>query len=124
MTKIMSLMSIIAILMFAAPKATMADAYPGEWSGRWQMNHDGFVGTLFILLGNEEMGIRYRDAQGRGFLGRIERLDQSGQHLVFYIYFPQNAQRFDAYIFSWDKTRMAGMTYWGGRTFGFYAVKR
>ena len=41
----------------------------------------------------------------------------------FYINFPNNKQVFDAYLFSWDKTKLAGTTYWHGRTFGFYVIK-
>jgi hypothetical protein len=43
--------------------------------------------------------------------------------MVFYIDFPDNRQKFDAYLFSWDKSKMAGTTYWGGRPFGFFATK-
>jgi hypothetical protein len=44
--------------------------------------------------------------------------------MVFYVDFQGNPQKFDGYLFSWDKTKIAGITYWGGRTFGFYAVKK
>src|SRR5688572_16637278 len=51
-------------------------------------------------------------------------IDQAWQHMVFYVTFPGNPQRFDGYLMSWDKNRMAGTTVWEGRTFGFFAVKR
>lgn len=44
--------------------------------------------------------------------------------MAFTINFPGNTQKFDACIFSWDKAKLAGRTYWGGRTFGFSALKR
>ena len=38
--------------------------------------------------------------------------------------FPSNRKKFDVYLFSWDKLTIAGATYWGGRTFGFYSNNR
>ena len=95
------------------------------------MNHDGFAGTLNIMDTKVDcagplwcdMAINYVDNKGVRHSGRIERIDSKGQHMVFYINFPGNPQKFDAYIFSWDKGKLAGTTYWGGSTFGFYATK-
>ena len=44
--------------------------------------------------------------------------------MIFSLNFPNNTQKFDAYLFSWDKRKIAGVTYWGGRTFGFFALKK
>jgi len=70
------------------------------------------------------MAVKYISSKGERYTGSIEKIDDKGQHMAFYINFPGNKQKFDAYIFSWDKSKMAGITYWGGRKFGFYAVKR
>ncbi len=122
-------LTLIALLLFPAP--LLADAEKGEWFGVWAMNHDGFAGTLRIVDTKADcassawcdMAISYVDNKGARHAGLIERIDDKGQHMVFYINFPGNRQKFDAYIFSWDKRRLAGTTYWGGRTFGFYATK-
>jgi hypothetical protein len=95
------------------------------------MNHDGFAGTLTISDTKADcagplwcdMAISYVDNKGVRHIGRIERIDSKGQHLVFYLNFPGNRQKFDAFIFSWDKRKLAGTTYWGGSTFGFFATK-
>lgn len=120
------------LLLLALPSALLGDAQKHEWFGEWSMNHDGHTGTLHISDSKVDcatsvwcdMVIRYTDSQGRTHRGRIERLDDRLQHMTFSISFPGNTQKFDAYIFSWDKAKIAGRTYWGGRTFGFYAVKR
>jgi hypothetical protein len=123
---------LIVFGLLLIPCQTFADANLDEWNGRWSMNHDGHVGTLLISDSKRDCGgpawcsmvLRYIDSEGVSFSGNIDRIDDQGQHMVFYLNFPDNRQKFDAYIFSWDKTKLAGTTYWSGRTFGFYAVKR
>ena len=113
------------------PANTFADANKEDWFGTWTMNHDGFAGTLIIrdipadCAGPLwcDMAISYLDKNRVRHSGRIERIDSKGQHMVFYLNFPGNRQKFDAFIFSWDKRKFAGTTYWGGSTFGFFATK-
>jgi hypothetical protein len=95
------------------------------------MNHDGRLGTLKISDSKADCAtsawcilvLSYTDHNGNQSSGSIQTIDSKWQHMVFFINFPQNSQKFDAYLFSWDKSKLAGVTYWGGRTFGFYAVK-
>ncbi|HEY5969593.1 MAG TPA: hypothetical protein VIU35_16545 [Chitinophagaceae bacterium] len=103
-----------------------------EWFGQWNMNHDGFAGTLTIS-GTKvdcattlwcDMSISYVNSKGERINGSIERIDNNLQHMVFFLNFPGNRQKFDAYLFSWDKKNLAGTTYWGNQTFGFYAQKK
>ncbi len=120
----------IACLLLLTP-LLMADADRQDWIGEYAMNHDGHPGTLRILQGRcrrglpcTELAIRYADERGTEYAGSVLALDDSGQHLRFSIAFPGNAQIFDVYIFSFDKTKLAGTTVWGGRTFGVMAQKR
>jgi hypothetical protein len=114
------------------PKYLFADAQIHEWFGKYTMNHDGWIGTLTISELKADcvsppwcaMGIKYTDSKGVSHKGSIDKIDSKWQHMTFYIHFPGNKQKFDAYLFSWDKHKMAGTTYWGGRTFGFYAIKK
>lgn len=92
---------------------------PLEWRGMYQMNHDGWVGKLHITLDD----VTYTNQNGQQFPGSLVLWNQGGQHMRFNIRFPGNTQTFDAYMFSWDKKKMAGITYWGGQIFGFYAFK-
>ncbi len=120
------------LALLVVPGFAFADAQKGEWFGQWSMNHDGHVGTLMITdikadCGGPvwcDMAVRYTDSQGKTHSGKIDRIDDRLQHMAFSINFPGNTQKFDARIFSWDKKKLAGTTYWGGRTFGFYALKR
>ena len=74
---------------------------PTEWGGTYQMNHDSWVGKLWIYI----TGLNYTDQNGQVHHGSIVHWSQGGQHLKFNIRFPNNTQTFDAYMFSWDKKR-------------------
>jgi hypothetical protein len=126
------LSGVLLIWTVLFPVTVRPDAEVHEWIGRYNMNHDGFVGTLSIEDSKQDCAtsrwchlvLKYTDSQGKTLAGRIATIDQKFQHMVFYIGFPNNTQKFDAYLFSWDKKKMAGTTYWGGRTFGFFAIKQ
>ena len=130
MKRITAIALALAFLLFL-PTNTLADAEKADWFGTWTMNHDGFAGTLTISDTKADcagplwcdMAITYVNDKGVKHSGRIQRIDSKGQHMVFYLNFPGNRQKFDAFIFSWDKRKLAGTTYWGGSTFGFFATK-
>ncbi len=123
---------LMAIVTLFFPITAFADAEINEWIGTYDMNHDGWVGTLSISDSKMDCAttkwcslvLSYIDSKGVKHSGKIEKIDQKWQHMVFYINFPGNNQKFDAYLFSWDKAKIAGTTYWSGRTFGFYAVNK
>ena len=127
-----TIMSFTLVAMFLLPANLLAQVPKREWFGDWAMNHDGHVGTLRVAelradCGGPawcDMAVSYLDSRGVRHAGRIEQMDGRLQHMVFYINFPNNRQKFDAYIFSWDRRKLAGTTYWGGKTFGFYATRR
>jgi hypothetical protein len=122
----------MTIMLLFLPCSAFADAEIHDWIGTYNMNHDGWVGILNIADSKMDCAttqwcslvLTYVDSSGVKHKGKIEMIDQSWQHMVFHINFPDNEQKFDAYLFSWDKRRIAGTTYWGGRTFGFYAIKK
>lgn len=133
MRKVISRMILIGLLStFIFSERAFADAQVHEWIGTWNMNHDGWRGTLIISDSKVDcvtsawchLVLRYRDAQGKQRTGKIDKIDQNFQHMTFYIDFPNNTQKFDSYLFSWDKQKMAGIAYWTGRTFGFFAIKQ
>jgi hypothetical protein len=129
-TMMLALISFLLMLLLS-PAPLLADAQKVDWFGSWAMNHDGFAGTLQIMdtkvdCANTmwcDMAMNYVNDKGIQYTGSIEKIDDKGQHMAFYINFPRNRQKFDAYLFSWDKKKLAGLTYWGGRSFGFYAIK-
>jgi len=121
----------LAVLILLLPPLAYSEIKPTDWIGTYQMNHDGWRGTL--VISDSKSGcttspwcsfvVSYINDKGVSNTGTIEAIDQQGQHMAFYLNFPENKQKFDGYIFSWDKNKMAGTTYWHGRTFGFYALK-
>ena len=125
------LVLVVGLLVVLAPARTRADAQIAEWIGDYAMIHDGHRGTLRIADSKADCAttpwchlvVTYTGPDGRRHGARIRQIDQRFQHMALDIAFPGNMQRFDAYIMSWDKARIAGTTVWGGRTFGFYAIK-
>lgn len=111
--------------------AAQSDATIPEWYGSWAMSLDGRPGTLSITDSKADCAtsawcavvVNYRPANGALVRGTIVSIDNKWQHMRFRLAFPGNNQTFDAYLFSWDKRKMAGTTVWNGRTFGFSASK-
>jgi len=130
MRKLSVIFVFIGIVLFA--NYIFAGTQIHDWLGEYKMNHDGWTGTLRISGSKVDcfkpawcgVVIRYRDAKGNLHKCRIKKMDQNLNHMEFYIHFPNNWQKFDAYLFSWDKSKMAGTTIWKGSTFGFYAFKK
>ncbi|MEN3009214.1 hypothetical protein [Pseudothermotoga sp.] len=116
----------------------------------WKIYWDGWEGTLVLRrVGNSYLettdGKRYtvryfilknpqdnvEGMTGPGYTGRTSNL---GHRIVFFVDFantpnnPQDDQRFDGYIFTQtikaqgSKKAMAGITWWNGIPFGFYAT--
>ena len=119
-------------------------------SGTWQMNHDGWVGTLVInppdQVLNEVDGpcaYHYSPLDGTytnagfgqllvvGTVGGQDRNYRNGQQcpqadhrIDFTVAFPgAPPQPFTGYGFTHDGSRMAGYTWWQGIPFGWYAQK-
>lgn len=122
----------VAGLLSLPPISAWAAVEIHEWYGRYEMNYDGRDGTLIIDGSGEScvtpvwcsMVLRYIDSKGRGHRVRMERLDDNLQHIVFFIDFRGRPQQFEGYLFTWDKTKIAGTTNVGRRTSGFFAVKK
>jgi papain like protease len=109
--------------------------------GRWNMNHDGWPGTLDIyrlpgLFSSSELKGQDDDRIGTYFAswnGQAYRVNGylSGRQLVFFINFnsPDSpygslaGTRFTADLFSWDDQNMAGLELQDGRTYSFMASK-
>jgi len=121
----------LTLLLLVLPLLLHADASRQDWLGEFAMNHDGHLGTLRIMASKRKcptsscpgLDVQYIDDHGTAYSGSVNALDDSGQHMSFTIGFPGNSQVFNVYIFSFDKTKLAGTTVLGGRTFGVLATK-
>jgi len=120
---------IVGLLSF--PLLLHADANRQDWVGDYAMNHDGHLGTLHIVPSHKKcrsipclgLEVEYSDDRGSTYSGSVRVLDENGQHMAFTVNFPGRPQVFNVYIFSFDKTKLAGTTVWQGRTFGVLASK-
>lgn len=111
--------------------ALHAEATRQDWIGDYTIDHDGHPGTLHITPSRRKcapgqctgLDAQYADQNGTAYPTAVNAFDQGGQHLALTVSFPGNAQPFDLYIFSFEKSRLAGTTVWQGRTFGVSAVR-
>lgn len=130
MKKIIQLLILACLL--ALPRTASADAKIEDWLAQWEFNLDGQSGTLDVHDTKVDcastpwcgFALVLTDAHGKKTFGTIKKIDDKFQHMSFTVKFDKNDQPFEAYLFSWDKTKMAGTTVWGGRTFGFSATKK
>ena len=95
-----------------------------QFSGSYDMVHDGWRGTLEL---NGTSGV-YFDAERHSYRLLVET---HGNHIVFYVLGlgGENAdgrggQKFDGYLMSQTRDDIAGLTWWQGQPFGFYAIRR
>lgn len=131
MTPRAGLASVVLVFAFGGGAEALNFIKLQDWVGEYTMNHDGWQGVLRITETKMDcerpawcsLALDYWDANQTRYAGRVEKIDGNGQHMVFTIDFRGNPQKFDAYLFGWDRRRMAGTTTWGGSVFGFYAVR-
>jgi hypothetical protein len=124
------LVCLVTFLLLCVP-LLHSDADRQDWIGEFAMNHDGHTGTLSISASKRKcirlpcpgLDVQYTDQNGASYPGSVDVLDDGGQHMEFTVEFPGNPQVFQVYIFSFDKTKLAGTTVWQGRTFGVFAER-
>ncbi len=119
-------------------------------SGTWQMDHDGWTGTLVVQPPDQDFtevdgNCTYTYAQFSGtwsggagqnlaVSGTVggqdvnrrtgEACPRSPHRVVFTVAFPGAAgQPFEGYVFTREPTRMAGYTWWEGQPFAWSASK-
>ncbi|NLG28988.1 MAG: hypothetical protein GX557_13835 [Chloroflexi bacterium] len=115
---------------------------PADFAGDYTMNHDGWRGTLSLeprdgdyIEGIPNLGGSYTPVGGtsHNVRGQVREWDYPipttdwPDHMTrFYIDFADTPstsddQRFDGYLFTHDKSVMAGITWYGSTPYGFYA---
>jgi hypothetical protein len=122
-------------LVFQALQPGLSEILVGMWLGEWEFNDSGLVGTLKIDLesspGNEPFHVVYVDSQGTIYETVVAREDEEygmgyeSLHIEIK-YSSSPAWKIHAFIFRWDRQKMAGIVD-NGPTEGrhsFYAVKK
>lgn len=118
---------------------------PEDFAGEYKMDHDGWKGTLSLYDTDGDfieqmpnMGGTYEGQDGRrhdvtGYVRSTEYPIESSwgpdHKISFYIDFSDTVntdddQPFDGYLFTREDGVMAGLTWWNGTPFGFYADEK
>jgi hypothetical protein len=97
---------------------------PSDFAGTWDMNHDGWKGTLTIYSvdSSNKINASYetRDGETLAVTGHITE----NRRLMMDIAFQNDdPQPFSGLIFSWEKGIMTGTTPEGGSYYGWMAVR-
>ncbi len=116
----------------------------GDFVGTFKMNHDGWVGELTLWKVDDDSAQHlpnikgtYKDQDGKTHdvyawvrtpTYAMPAAWGPDHKIEFYIDFEDTAQtsddqKFEGYLFTQTKDAMAGITYWNGIPFGFYARK-
>jgi hypothetical protein len=128
-SKTIILPAILIVYLFSLNAA--AQITKNDLIGKYNMNHDGWEGTLVIGESKVDcassrwcdLTMLYTDTKGKTYRAGITNISNNWQHITFVIDFPNNRQLFNGYFFSWNKTLMAGTTVWHNNIYGFYAKK-
>jgi len=109
------------------------------WKGYLTLGPDGKTGELsqsFPSGGPKHFAVRYKIALNpqdsiEGMQGPGNQKPSSlGHRIVFWVDFnntpknPKDDQRFDGYMMTQTKDAIAGVTWWNGIPFGFYAYNK
>ncbi|HEY1067326.1 MAG TPA: hypothetical protein VGE52_14490, partial [Pirellulales bacterium] len=106
--------------------SAVKEVTPRDFAGSWKINADGrWLGVLQLTVNDEGKikGMYIADETQAGYklTGRI-----SGEphRVLLEVEFPNAVQEFEGYLWTTDKSIMAGMTLMVDRKFGFFAVRQ
>ncbi len=97
-----------------------------DFSGRWQVDADGrWQGSLELEVNDEGRVRGTYTSQDTDSVYQVKGSLASGvpNRILLQIALPAAVQEVDAYLWTTDKSAMAGTTQMVGRTFGFYAQR-
>jgi hypothetical protein len=99
------------------------------WTGQLLLRPDGMGNSTLTVSGEGiARNVRYElllqpQTSFEGIAGPGSSTGSWGNHrIVFIVDFPGNKQRFDGYWLTQSGDGLAGVTWWGGTPFGFYAA--
>jgi hypothetical protein len=103
----------------AIPSKGSAPFHVNDWAGSYDMNHDGWRGTLTVQSVAPAVHVTYRDSKGTTLPVTASINSAKPHELTLFIKFSNdNNQKFDLLHHTWEKGVFSGTTHWGGRAFG------
>jgi len=131
------ILSLLSVFIIVALSGAIAEWDVDDFIGTWQMEHDGWKGTLTLRKHSGDCdtsppmkgeyiahdGKKYEvDAWAR--CPGISRQKKWSHYIRFYIKFsPEHHQTFEGYLYSRNRSMMAGITDYKGTNYGFHAKK-
>lgn len=109
----------------AADPSDHEGVLPRDFSGTWQLNVDGrWKGELELLLDDAGKATgTYRSDDSKSSYEVSGRISGAPHRLRLQLHLDNATQTFDAYLWTSDKSAMAGTTTLAERTFGFHAAR-
>jgi hypothetical protein len=98
---------------------------PRDFSGSWRVDADGRWRGTFDLVADEQGNVSgtYLSDESQSSYPLIGKIDVGSNRAVIEVELVNSAQLFEAFLWSSDKSVMAGSTTLADRKFGFYAVR-
>lgn len=96
-----------------------------EWVGTWNMNHDGWRGTLKITAvnSNNTIAATYTSLDDGKTYSVTGSVNSSYNHVLNFTIGYSTPQSFVLHYHTWDDKLASGYTTWNGTYFGAYAMK-
>ena len=98
---------------------------PRDFSGVWKLDADGRWQGTFELAVDDDGNVagKYLSDETQSSYNIVGRVDSGDNRMILEVELPNAPQSYEAYLWTTDKSAMAGVTTLSERRFGFHAVR-
>jgi len=98
---------------------------PRDFSGVWKLDADGrWQGFLELQVDDDgNVAGKYLSDETQSSYNIVGRVDSGDNRMILEVELPNTPQSYEAYLWTTDKSAMAGVTTLSERRFGFHAVR-